>query len=84
VVQQSATILAKELLPAETRIVMDKVFVGDQSKTFHRWGNEGEYVGYNPHFNTVQIGISLREKHRKAVVEFLGALVRGFNDTFSA
>lgn len=63
------------------KIVFDRHFVGDASKTVHRCGDVlSGYDGYGVNFNTLQIEFAhwLRRRHRSAVVDALVLVGRAF------
>jgi len=68
-------------------VVIDQVFVGDQSIAFHRQSDpETNYRGYGHQFHTVQIEIAywLRKQHRSELVELFNTLVADFATDFSS
>ncbi|OAT83671.1 hypothetical protein [Desulfotomaculum copahuensis] len=80
----SATALAKEILPAETSVIMDRYFVGNESKAFHRLGDGKRYEGYGSNFNTAQVEVSLtlRKEYGESIIHLLSQLVEEFNHAF--
>jgi hypothetical protein len=68
-------------------VVVDKVFVGNKSKEFHRRGDViSGYPGYGHNFNTVQVELSrwLRQGHRRILIDFLSQLVFNFEEARDA
>jgi len=60
--------LAEEILPGDTKIILDTHFYGDEAMCSHRLGDGHGYAGFGTNNNTFQIEISrtLREKHCSA------------------
>ncbi len=66
-------------------IVVNRRFIGDQSKNNHRKGaRQSSYDGYGEFFNTIQIEISfwLRKEHRVELVDLIGRLANKFHSDF--
>jgi hypothetical protein len=66
-------------------VVVDKVFVGNKSKEFHRRGDViSSYPGYGHNFNTVQVELSrwLRKGYRPILIDFLSHLVFSFEEAW--
>lgn len=66
---------------------IDKIFPGDTSKSFHRYGDQTgvlNYLGYGINFNTFQIEISrtLRKNHQKELIDIFSDIIIRFNEQF--
>lgn len=76
---------AKELsLPLQ--IFVDHELIGDESKTFHRWGDTASnYSGYGPNYHAVQVEISrtLRQHHQEELTEILSTVLEAFAVKFA-
>ena len=67
----------------DAKIAVDKLFVGDQSKGYHRYGDlVHDYEGYGPNYNTIQIEISrsYREQRREELISVISELIKEFNE----
>ena len=61
---------------------LDKVFPGDSSKSYHRYGDpSSSYIGYGNKFHTIQVEINRnwRKNKKKELVDFLSELIANFD-----
>ncbi len=74
-----------KLISKDIKIVLDKQFTGDVSKSYHRKGDKlTKYIGYGENFNTIQIEIcrSLRENNLNELIVIFTELIKDFNEKF--
>jgi hypothetical protein len=67
------------------KIVIDKMFIGDSSKEFHRHGDQGQdFSGYGQNFHTIQMEYAhwLRENHRDKLIDALCQIIGQFRLDF--
>lgn len=76
----------KELKYYTSKIVLNKSFIGDKSKAFHRVGDSSSrYDGYGSLFNTIQLEINhkWRKEHFKELVNIFSNVAAKFDKTFN-
>lgn len=74
---------AKAYIPC-INIVFDQKFIGDPSITFHRQGDDKDYLGYGSNFHTFQIELSrtLRKKHSSDIAAIFASILTDFQSAF--
>lgn len=68
------------------RIVVDDVFVGDKSLSFHRYGDPSSinYKGFGENYNIFQVEISkqLRDNHLGKLIDMFSSIIEDFKQEF--
>lgn len=76
----------KRLETISKNVSVNTIFPGDQSKSFHRYGDpDSDYPGYGENFQTIQVEISnnLRRNRQKELSEFFANTLIEFNKVFN-
>lgn len=76
----------KKLNTISTNVGVNRYFPGDQSKCYHREGDQSSnYTGYGDKFHSIQIEICkiLRKYQRKTIISFLEEIIITFDKTFN-
>ncbi len=76
----------QELKKISTRIRVDEVFPGNESKAYHRNGDlPNNYPGYGKLFNTIQIEINRtwRAKKQALLTKFFSQVITQFDHSFT-
>eukprot|EP01029_Cantina_marsupialis_P030234 TRINITY_DN8077_c0_g1_i1.p1 TRINITY_DN8077_c0_g1~~TRINITY_DN8077_c0_g1_i1.p1 ORF type:complete len:215 (+),score=24.45 TRINITY_DN8077_c0_g1_i1:577-1221(+) len=76
----------RRLETVSKKISVNKLFPGDRSKSFHRYGDpDTDYQGYGDKFQTIQVEISnnLRRNRQKELCDFFAQILIEFDNVFN-